>query len=154
MYISPAVAVPNFSQNLVDHLSNSKHSKYWNQSSLWSSRSCGWCCCAGLACGGGQKVPELESPNIAEPSWFFFVRYWTLFHSILDKMEDDGNAFDGVAFHCYAGSVLNQDAFHNAFPSTVNYLQILHKNTVFLNKCSLYTWQNALEHMAVIGGKI
>ena len=69
--------------------------------------------------------------------------------------KDDGNAFDGVAFHCHAGSVLNKDAFHNDFPSTVSYLQILCNNTVFLNKCSLYTLQNiALEHMAVIGGKI
>ena len=69
-------------------------------------------------------------------------------------MEDDRNAFNGVAFHCYAGSVLNQDAFHNALPSTVSYLQILRNNTVFLNKRSLYTLQNAPEHMAVIGGKI
>ena len=68
-------------------------------------------------------------------------------------MEDDGNAFDGVAFHCYAGSVSNQDAFHNAFPSTVSYLQILCNNTV-LNKRSLFTFQNAPERMAVIGGKI
>ncbi|KAJ6491902.1 glucan endo-1,6-beta-glucosidase [Mycena sanguinolenta] len=26
-------------------------------------------------------------------------------------------AFDGVAFHCYAGSVSQQDSFHSAFPS-------------------------------------
>ncbi|KAF8797523.1 glycoside hydrolase family 30 protein [Phlegmacium glaucopus] len=33
-------------------------------------------------------------------------------------MQEDGSAFTGVSFHCYAGSVANQDAFHNAFPST------------------------------------
>lgn len=32
-------------------------------------------------------------------------------------MQDAGNAFDGVAFHCYQGDVSNQDSFHNAFPS-------------------------------------
>ncbi|KAL0950447.1 hypothetical protein HGRIS_010396 [Hohenbuehelia grisea] len=32
-------------------------------------------------------------------------------------MQSAGNAFAGVAFHCYAGNVGNQDAFHNAFPS-------------------------------------
>ncbi|KAF8797529.1 glycoside hydrolase family 30 protein [Phlegmacium glaucopus] len=34
------------------------------------------------------------------------------------KMQEHGSAFAGVSFHCYAGSVANQDAFHNAFPST------------------------------------
>ncbi|KAJ6479912.1 glycoside hydrolase family 30 protein [Mycena vitilis] len=32
-------------------------------------------------------------------------------------MQSNGVAFDGVAFHCYAGSVSNQDSFHSAFPS-------------------------------------
>ncbi|KAJ6566886.1 glycoside hydrolase family 30 protein [Mycena capillaripes] len=32
-------------------------------------------------------------------------------------MRDDGAAFDGAAFHCYSGSVSNQDSFHSAFPS-------------------------------------
>ncbi|KAF9485722.1 glycoside hydrolase [Pholiota conissans] len=32
-------------------------------------------------------------------------------------MNSYGSAFSGVAFHCYAGSVSNQDQFHNAFPS-------------------------------------
>ncbi|KIM38454.1 glycoside hydrolase family 30 protein [Hebeloma cylindrosporum] len=32
-------------------------------------------------------------------------------------MNSYGNAFEGAAFHCYAGSVRNQDIFHNAFPS-------------------------------------
>ncbi|KAF7354010.1 Glycoside hydrolase family 30 protein [Mycena venus] len=32
-------------------------------------------------------------------------------------MQADGGAFDGAAFHCYAGSVSNQDSFHTAFPS-------------------------------------
>ncbi|KAF8964806.1 glycoside hydrolase [Flammula alnicola] len=30
-------------------------------------------------------------------------------------------AFTGVSFHCYAGSVSNQDQFHNAFPSKAIY---------------------------------
>ncbi|KAJ7663654.1 glycoside hydrolase superfamily [Mycena rosella] len=32
-------------------------------------------------------------------------------------IQDNGAAFDGVSFHCYAGSVANQDSFHSAFPS-------------------------------------
>ncbi|KAJ7907646.1 glucan endo-1,6-beta-glucosidase [Mycena leptocephala] len=32
-------------------------------------------------------------------------------------MQADGSAFDGVAFHCYSGSVSNQDSFHSVFPS-------------------------------------
>ncbi|KAJ6504441.1 glycoside hydrolase family 30 protein [Mycena vulgaris] len=32
-------------------------------------------------------------------------------------MQSNGAAFDGAAFHCYAGSVSNQDSFHSAFPS-------------------------------------
>ncbi|KAJ7738728.1 glucan endo-1,6-beta-glucosidase [Mycena metata] len=32
-------------------------------------------------------------------------------------MQAAGAAFDGVAFHCYSGSVSNQDSFHSAFPS-------------------------------------
>ncbi|KAJ7871665.1 glucan endo-1,6-beta-glucosidase [Mycena olivaceomarginata] len=32
-------------------------------------------------------------------------------------MQDDGGSYDGVAFHCYAGDVSNQNQFHNAFPS-------------------------------------
>ncbi|KAF8069316.1 glycoside hydrolase family 30 protein [Lyophyllum atratum] len=32
-------------------------------------------------------------------------------------MQSAPNAFAGVAFHCYEGSVANQDSFHNAFPN-------------------------------------
>lgn len=32
-------------------------------------------------------------------------------------MQDAGNAFSGVAFHCYGGDVTQQDTFHNAYPS-------------------------------------
>ena len=39
-------------------------------------------------------------------------------------MEDDASAFAGVAFHCYEGSVSDQDTFHNAFPSTVCFLSL------------------------------
>jgi O-glycosyl hydrolase len=31
-------------------------------------------------------------------------------------MQNAGSAFAGVAFHCYAGQVANQDLFHSAFP--------------------------------------
>ena len=31
-------------------------------------------------------------------------------------MEDAPNAFSGVAFHCYSGSVDEQDTFHTAYP--------------------------------------
>ncbi|GJJ08145.1 hypothetical protein Clacol_002353 [Clathrus columnatus] len=32
-------------------------------------------------------------------------------------MQAASSAFDGVAFHCYAGSVSGQSSFHNAYPS-------------------------------------
>ncbi|KAG6868840.1 hypothetical protein C0993_009377 [Termitomyces sp. T159_Od127] len=35
-------------------------------------------------------------------------------------MQDAGSSFSGAAFHCYAGTVSNQDTFHNAFPNKVN----------------------------------
>ncbi|KAJ7035388.1 glycoside hydrolase superfamily [Mycena alexandri] len=71
-------------------------------------------------------------------------------------MQDDGGSYDGVAFHCYAGSVANQDLFHNAFPS---------KN-IYFTECSgtigsdFWTdikwymdnlWIGSLEHNAEIG---
>ncbi|KAJ7581883.1 glycoside hydrolase superfamily, partial [Mycena floridula] len=36
-------------------------------------------------------------------------------------MQDAGNSFAGVAFHCYQGSVANQDSFHSAFSSKAIY---------------------------------
>ena len=36
-------------------------------------------------------------------------------------MQRAGNALSGVAFHCYAGDVTQQDTFHNAFPSKVHW---------------------------------
>ena len=32
-------------------------------------------------------------------------------------MQQAPNAFAGVAFHCYGGSVNDQDTFHNAYPN-------------------------------------
>ncbi|KAI0081546.1 glycoside hydrolase [Panus rudis PR-1116 ss-1] len=34
----------------------------------------------------------------------------------IQLMQQAGNAFAGVAFHCYGGSVSNQDTFHSAYP--------------------------------------
>ncbi|KAG6830490.1 hypothetical protein H0H92_000498 [Tricholoma furcatifolium] len=34
----------------------------------------------------------------------------------IQLMEDDGSAFTGVSFHCYAGSVSDQETFYNAYP--------------------------------------
>ncbi|KAI0270571.1 glycoside hydrolase [Gloeopeniophorella convolvens] len=36
-------------------------------------------------------------------------------------MQQAGNAFDGVQFHCYAGSVSSQDTFHDQFPDKAIY---------------------------------
>ncbi|KAJ7588657.1 glucan endo-1,6-beta-glucosidase [Mycena floridula] len=36
-------------------------------------------------------------------------------------MQDAGNSFAGVAFHCYKGDVANQDSFHSAFSSKAIY---------------------------------
>ncbi|OSX61841.1 glycoside hydrolase family 30 protein [Postia placenta MAD-698-R-SB12] len=35
----------------------------------------------------------------------------------VELMEDAAAAFDGVSFHCYAGSVSDQETFYNAYPS-------------------------------------
>lgn len=35
------------------------------------------------------------------------------------QMQNAGNAFAGVAFHCYGGTVDQQDLFHNRFPDKV-----------------------------------
>ena len=32
-------------------------------------------------------------------------------------MQDASSAFSGVAFHCYSGSVDEQDTFHTAYPT-------------------------------------
>lgn len=34
----------------------------------------------------------------------------------IQLMQDAGDAFYGVSFHCYAGNVSQQDTFHNQFP--------------------------------------
>ncbi|KAI0365705.1 glycoside hydrolase [Pilatotrama ljubarskyi] len=44
----------------------------------------------------------------------------------IDLMNDGSGAFAGVAFHCYAGSVAQQDAFHAAYP----------KKDIFFTECS------------------
>ncbi|KAI0661979.1 glycoside hydrolase [Cubamyces menziesii] len=44
----------------------------------------------------------------------------------IQLMNDDSNDFAGVAFHCYAGSVAQQDAFHAAYP----------KKDIFFTECS------------------
>ncbi|KAJ7854644.1 glycoside hydrolase family 30 protein [Mycena leptocephala] len=71
-------------------------------------------------------------------------------------MQDDASSYDGVAFHCYLGSVSNQDQFHSAFPA---------KN-IYLTECSgtigsdWWTdikwymdnlWIGSLEHYASVG---
>ncbi|KAI9058259.1 glycoside hydrolase family 30 protein [Trametes sanguinea] len=44
----------------------------------------------------------------------------------IQLLNDDPNDFAGVAFHCYAGSVGQQDAFHAAYP----------KKDIFFTECS------------------
>ncbi|PPR01864.1 hypothetical protein CVT24_001345 [Panaeolus cyanescens] len=44
----------------------------------------------------------------------------------IQLMNNYGDAFAGVGFHCYAGSVANQDTFHNAHPS----------KAIFFTECS------------------
>lgn len=34
-------------------------------------------------------------------------------------MQNNANAFSGVAFHCYGGPASNQDIFRNAYPNKV-----------------------------------
>ncbi|KAI0769030.1 glycoside hydrolase [Trametes elegans] len=44
----------------------------------------------------------------------------------IDLMNDGASAFAGVGFHCYAGGVAQQDAFHAAYP----------KKDIFFTECS------------------
>ncbi|KAJ6592380.1 glycoside hydrolase superfamily [Mycena capillaripes] len=74
----------------------------------------------------------------------------------ISLIQDDGNVYDGVAFHCYAGSVGNQDQFHNSFPN---------KNVYFTECSGTYgsdwwtdikwymdnLWIGSLEHWAGVG---
>ena len=53
------------------------------------------------------------------------MRYVSVLINIV-QMNDDSNDFAGVAFHCYAGSVAQQDAFHAAYP----------KKDIFFTECS------------------
>ncbi|KAJ7229239.1 glucan endo-1,6-beta-glucosidase [Mycena rebaudengoi] len=39
----------------------------------------------------------------------------------VELMQDDGESYNGVAFHCYSGNVGNQDMFHSAFPDKAIY---------------------------------
>ncbi|KAJ7088501.1 glycoside hydrolase family 30 protein [Mycena belliarum] len=74
-------------------------------------------------------------------------------------MQDDGGAYDGVAFHCYAGTYTNQDSFHSAFPKKAS-------RNIYLTECSgtfgsdwwsdikWYMdnlWIGSLEHFAEVG---
>ncbi|KAJ7106818.1 glycoside hydrolase family 30 protein [Mycena crocata] len=73
-------------------------------------------------------------------------------------MKDAGGSYDGVAFHCYAGSVSNQDSFHDAFPTKAR--------NIYFTECSgtigsdwwsdikWYMdnlWIGSLEHFAEVG---
>ncbi|KAJ8503103.1 hypothetical protein ONZ45_g11150 [Pleurotus djamor] len=47
-----------------------------------------------------------------------FEHNWDITSSYaVPLMQQAGNAFAGAAFHCYGGSVSDQDTFRNAFPS-------------------------------------
>ncbi|KAJ7732982.1 glycoside hydrolase [Mycena metata] len=68
----------------------------------------------------------------------------------------DGGSYDGVAFHCYAGAVSNQDSFHAAFPSKNIYFTE-YSGTIgsdFWSDIKWYMdnlWIGSLEHNAEIG---
>lgn len=68
-------------------------------------------------------------------------------------MQQAGNAFDGVAFHCYEGTVSEQASFMSQYPSKVgwesNHCEIHVK--ILLRKCSL---RSVRALSAPIGGVI
>jgi len=69
-------------------------------------------------------------------------------------MQASGDSFAGVAFHCYAGSVSNQDAFTSAFPDKV-ILDRMYTWTNLLKPCSRKCIsQNVVELLALLGGTI
>ncbi|KAF4583637.1 hypothetical protein EYR38_002392 [Pleurotus pulmonarius] len=59
----------------------------------------------------------LNSNGLSGVKVIGFEHNWDIVNYPVQLMQQAGGAFAGVAFHCYAGSVANQDTFHNAFPS-------------------------------------
>ena len=53
-------------------------------------------------------------------------------------MQKYGDAFAGVAFHCYAGSVSGQDTFHNQAPSKVGSYKAISLNDIHLRFQEIY----------------
>ena len=50
--------------------------------------------------------------------WYAFFFYIYLIEFLHVQLKENGaeEAYAGVAFHCYAGNVSNQDIFHDAYP--------------------------------------
>jgi hypothetical protein len=59
-------------------------------------------------------------------------------------------AFSGASFHCYGGSVSDQNAFHNTFPNKV--VTLLNVRRTLLTLYRKYTSPNALENLGLTGG--
>lgn len=70
-------------------------------------------------------------------------------------MQQAGNAFDGVGFHCYAGTVDEQDDFHTQFPTKVTdtppfrflsypHFPVLFTSTPFSRPFTPLHWKNLL----------
>ncbi|KAK0220118.1 glycoside hydrolase [Armillaria fumosa] len=59
----------------------------------------------------------------------------------IDLMDAAGDAFDGVAFHCYAGNVAEQDTFHTQYPDK----EIYFTGTIEHNSHSGLMWNIALD---------
>ncbi|KAJ8693341.1 hypothetical protein PTI98_008345 [Pleurotus ostreatus] len=59
----------------------------------------------------------LNSNGLSGVKVIGFEHNWDIVSYPVQLMQQAGGAFAGVAFHCYGGSVANQDTFHNAFPS-------------------------------------
>ncbi|ESK83394.1 glycoside hydrolase family 30 protein [Moniliophthora roreri MCA 2997] len=67
---------------------------------------------------GTSLRDKLNSNGLGSVKIIGFDHNWVLAGDYpVSLMQSYGNAFDGVSFHCYEGSVANQDVFHQAFPS-------------------------------------
>ncbi|OSX61843.1 glycoside hydrolase family 30 protein [Postia placenta MAD-698-R-SB12] len=71
----------------------------------------------------------------------------------VELMEDAESAFDGVSFHCYAGSVSDQDTFHNAYPSK-NWSDVKwYSNNIFIGAVNHYARNAAVWNLALDGNR-
>ncbi|KAF9502119.1 glucan endo-1,6-beta-glucosidase [Pleurotus eryngii] len=61
---------------------------------------------------------QLNNNGLSSTKLIGFEHNWSVASSYpVQLMQAGGDVFNGVAFHCYAGNVAQQETFHEAFPT-------------------------------------